>query len=501
MHQQLTIIAELLQQMVWTARADGSIDFVCPRWRRYVGQTDDSTPTRTWVDALHDEDRAGAWVAWEEAVAKRQPLGIEARLKRTDGLFHRFSIGARPVLDEKGNVNRWVGVLVDLNDQKLCSDPSHRSKTDFLATLSHELRTPLTPVLATVTALRASRKWPSELAEELDMIARNIQLEARLIDDLLDLTHVTNGRARLSACLVDANAVLRAAIEVAQRQISAKQLKLAVFLEAEQHQVWADPIRLQQILWNLISNAIKFTPPGGQIAIRTQNRVAENRNGDGRPLLTIEFTDNGIGIEPSRLPLIFNAFEQRRGPRVEQLGSLGVGLAITRALLAMHGGEIRALSQGLGFGSTFTVSLPTVSGAAQDSKQAESPSRPLRILLVEDHDGSRLTVSRLLRSLGHDVTAAPNCRCAMDAIASKAFDLLISDLCLPDGTGLELMRYASQNQNTRGICISGLGMDDDLRRSSEAGFAAHLTKPITFQALEAAIRHAAPREPACTAVA
>jgi len=360
---------------------------------------------------------------------------------------------------------------------------ANNAKDQFLAVLSHELRTPLGPVLTTATALLANEKLPPDLREALEMIHRNAELEARLIDDLLDLTRVAKGKMPLNLAVVDAHTLIRQTLEICQSDIYRKELAVAVRLEATDHHVHADPTRFQQVLWNLLKNAVKFTPAQGRLEI-------VSRNDKGR--LAIDVIDNGIGIEPQFLSKIFNAFEQTGPDVTHRFGGLGLGLAISKSLVDAHGGQLLAASAGKDKGAVLSVILATVPNpraqAAPDGRaSAAQRRRRLRLLLVEDHRDTAAVMSRLLKILGHDVAVADSIAGALSVVQTQPFDLVLSDLGLPDGSGLDLMRQLKNNHGLAGVAISGYGMEEDLRESSDAGFLAHLTKPVNFQQVQAVL--------------
>ncbi len=383
------------------------------------------------------------------------------------------------------------------------------AKDQFLATLSHELRTPLTPVLALVAGLQEDERARG-LRRELDVIRRNVELEARLIDDLLDLTRIARGKLELSFGPADARQVLMHALQTCARDLSAGRLMLSTVLAADDHGVLADGPRLTQVFWNLVRNAIKFTPAGGSVRVRSWNETTPKR-ADGMGWLAVEVADTGIGIEPAVLPRIFDAFEQGQRSITRRFGGLGLGLAISKAILELHGGSLRAASGGHGRGAAFTVRLPLAAEAARGAGRMEFLARPSmgavglldgleqpsswRILLVEDHEDTAEAMADLLSVRGHQVTVARSLAEARAAAAASPFDLLVSDLGLPDGSGHELMRELSARYGLRGIALSGYGMEEDLRKSREAGFKRHLIKPVSPQALESAIQQVAGAEP------
>jgi signal transduction histidine kinase len=355
------------------------------------------------------------------------------------------------------------------------------AKDCFLAMLSHELRTPLTPVLACVLTLEQEQNVPESMHQSLQLIRRNVELEARLIDDLLDLTRISKGKVQLGFEVVDAHTLLRNALEICQSEIEQKKLELRTELAATKVHLQADPARLQQIFWNLIKNAVKFTPDGGRLSIRTGN------NGNGE--LCVEVEDSGCGIAPEVLPKIFHAFEQAgRTP----LGGLGLGLAISKALVEAHHGSISAESPGRDRGTKFTTTFPiceqnTVPEAA-DAPRSIAKRRSVRLLLVEDHEDTNRSLTRMLRRRGYEVFAASDVRSALDIAMSKQFDVLVSDIGLPDGTGHDVLKALRAKGEVFGIALSGYGMEEDIRRSGEAGFSHHLVKPVDLNKLDSIIQ-------------
>jgi len=361
---------------------------------------------------------------------------------------------------------------------------SNLAKDQFLAMLSHELRTPLTPVLASAVALENEPGLSENVHESLQMIRRNVELEARLIDDLLDLTRIDKGKIQLSFEVVNAHTLLQNALEICQAEIDRKHLTPRLDLAAEKVYLRADPARLQQIFWNLINNAVKFTARDGQISIYT--------NDDTGDRLRIEIADTGLGIEPESLPKIFDAFEQ--GGRT-QLGGLGLGLAISKRLVEAHSGTITAESAGRNKGAKFTLIFPVCEKVDAQAPLAVSPRaahhRAMRVLLVEDHEDTKQSLTKLLRLRGYYVESASNVQSALDLIAQDQFDVLISDLGLPDGSGIDLIRRVQSDRPVLGIALTGFGMEEDIRKSREAGFKHHLVKPIDLNKLDSIIQEVA----------
>lgn len=373
------------------------------------------------------------------------------------------------------------------------AEAANTAKDRFLAMLSHELRTPLSPVLHATTLLE-EQSCPEHMRSTLETIRRNVQLEARLIDDLLDLARIRNGKLQLQPEPVDAHDLIRRAADICQPDILTRNLTLTLDLRAPRPVLEADPARIQQIFWNLISNAVKYTPPGGTITLRTEE---DEKQG----LLRVEVTDSGVGIEPARLERIFDAFEQANSGRS---GGLGLGLAICRALVTLHGGSIEGRSHGTDKGAVFTVTLPLArhvepSHAATPSAPPQPTAKGLRVLLVEDHVDTAATLKRLLVKSGYIVHTATDVASALQTIKEGEFDLLVSDIGLPDGSGLQLMPKFVEAAGSRpigGIALSGFGMPEDLERSYSAGFHEHLIKPVDFALLRKALTRVSAKIPA-----
>ncbi len=439
---------------------------------------------------------------------------------------HRTMVlNARRMEIGQGMTERIVLVIEDITERKRAekalreakeeAEAASRAKDHFLAQLSHELRTPLTPVLMAATVLRDDEGLPAEAREQLAMMQRNIALEARLIDDLLDLTRITRGKLALREERCDLHSLLGHVVEIVREEAREKQIHLDLDLKAEQFHLKGDPARLQQVFWNLLRNAVKFTPAGGHIRIASYDEVAgaglngngtagANGNGNGvhaaqahgerdGGTFCVMVSDDGIGFEPGAAERLFEAFAQEEG---HGYGGLGLGLAIARAIVDLHGGELRAKSAGRGRGAVFTVGLPGAvalsqegggSGTREPAAAEVLTEVPMRLLLVEDHAATLQVLSRLLRKRGHQVTTASTVADAR-AAALDSFDMVISDVGLPDGTGTELMAHLRDTYGLRGIALSGYGMDEDLRRSHEAGFAAHLIKPVEASELHRLLR-------------
>jgi PAS domain S-box-containing protein len=366
----------------------------------------------------------------------------------------------------------------NLEAAKIAAENANNAKDAFLASLSHELRTPLMPAMIAASYLAEHKGLSPEFREEVTTIWRNVQLEAQLIDDLLDVTRIMRGKIEVHHEVADVHRLVQSAVEIVKSDILKKDIDLAIDLAATERHIWADPVRIQQVFWNLINNAVKFTPAKGRIAIRTFNKGKR---------FVLEISDTGIGIEPERQTSIFEPFHQGGRSITRQFGGLGLGLTISKTLLDLHGGTINIESAGKNQGTTFRVGLDLLPEPVAPSNDGVTngavTSKELRLLLVDDHADTRRVLSRLLSKCGHEVITADSADKALEILDGERFDALISDIGLPGTSGYELMREVIKRQSLKGIALSGLGMDEDVRRSRDAGFDYHLTKPINFRDL------------------
>lgn len=373
-------------------------------------------------------------------------------------------------------------VQAALEGQKALVEAANQTKDNFLAMLSHELRTPLSPVLLAVENLQNKRPQTADAAATLEIIRRNIRVEQHLIDDLLDVTRISKGKLVLNLTSVNVHGQIRNVVETCRSEWAGKNIRMHLDLSAGDRFVVADEARFQQIVWNLVQNAIKFSREKGEVRISTVNESPGN--------LTIIVQDDGVGIEPEAMERIFNPFEQGERSLKRRFGGLGLGLAISKSLAEAHAATLTATSEGLNRGATFRLTIKTSALVAHDgaiSLPVEGkPRAPLRILLVDDHIDTCTVMGKLLAARGHRVTIAHDMKSALEKVEADGFDVLISDVGLPDGSGIELM--AKSKNMLVGIAMSGFGTDADAARSLQAGFSQHLVKPVTMEKLDAALQ-------------
>ncbi len=512
---QFRTLADSIPQLAWTARPDGHIGWYNRRWYEYTGTSPEDMLGWGWRSVHDPAELPRIMDRFRAHLASGEPWEDTFPLRRHDGQMRWHLSRALPVRDESGRIVCWFGTNTDITERRQIEEELRAAKDDaeqaneaksrFLAVLSHELRTPLNPILLATSAMLERPADPDELRATLEMIRQNVNLQARLIDDLLDVMRIVRGKMPLHWEVADCHRLIDQAAQICRSELFGRSHRLELDLKAAHPLVNADPARLQQVFWNLIKNAVKFTPEGGSIAIRTHDEPGE----DGHGLVAIEVADTGIGIDAEVIPRIFDPFQQGETTITRRFGGLGLGLAICKGIVEAHGGELSVSSPGPGLGTTFRFALPALPAPAGPAVEAEGepdeapqvrgwdyPSS-LRILVVEDEPATLRLLARLLRKLGHEVTTADTIEAGTQAIEDRPVDLIISDIGLPDGSGLELIRRAVRRTGgVPAIALTGYGMEEDVRRSREAGFTAHLTKPIDFTKLEAMIQQVAPIRPA-----
>ena len=502
-----TMMADSVPLIIWVHDAAGGMLFVNKAWEEFFGVTQEQARRDGWQMLVHDEDRAGYEAKFLECVRERKPFRAAARVRRADGAWRWIESHGIPRIGAHGELTGFAGSSLDVTErhrfeaereQLLESERAARSeaelatraKDDFLATLSHELRTPLSVIVLWSRIL--ARKYggtSEELRKGLALIIDNGMALSQLIGDLLDMSRIVSGRVTLDMRPIDAAEIVTQAVASHRPAADARRITLSLEVGAQPKIVLGDPTRLQQILWNLLSNALKFTPENGHIWVTARRHGKQ---------LEIAVRDDGEGIPPEFLSQIFSRFRQADSSTARRHGGLGLGLAIVKQLVELQGGEIEAISDGPGRGSTFRVTLPlhesafaTVDPETTGTWRRLDPDRllnarleGLRVLAVEDQAEMRESLRQMLEEQGAFVTTAASGLDALEALRTRPddFDAMVSDIGMPTMDGYELIRRVRNElglgtDRLLAVALTAYARDEDRARALQFGFQAHLTKP------------------------
>jgi PAS domain S-box-containing protein len=467
--------------IMWTNNAAGEMTGAQPGWTAITGQSEAEYTGYGWSKRVHPEDAQPTLDGWNQAVRERRVFDFEHRLLTVQKEWRLFSVRAVPIFAASGQVAEWVGVHIDITDARRAEEAlreTDRRKDEFLATLAHELRNPLAPIRTAAHVLASTTLASPKRAELQEIIVRQCRNMALLLDDLLDISRISSARLELRQSCVRLDAVLETAVEASRPLIDAKRHHLEVVLPAAPALVNADPLRLAQVVTNLLNNAAKYTDAGGHIVLSlAQDETA----------IRISVQDDGIGIDTASLPHIFNMFSQVKSAIDRSEGGLGIGLSLAKGIIGLHGGTIEAESAGAGSGTRVTVLLPL------DILRSEAPSKgvpgaapradaaPLGVLVVDDNVDAAETFATVLRLAGHDVTTAHSGIEALGMASGRAFDAALLDIGMPGMNGYELARQLRQQPGGEKvvlIALTGWGQESDKMDARSAGFDHHFTKPI-----------------------
>ena len=487
-------LADAMPQIVFTARPDGTTDYFNRRWYELTGLPDGDTRDEVWSEALHPDDRERCLETWYAAVRSGTPYQIEYRFKFQPFDGYRWHLArALPARDAHGRITRWYGTCTDIHETKLAQDSlreADRRKDEFLAMLAHELRNPLAPIRNAVRVLNRLGPMDQTLVQMRDVIDRQADQLTRLVDDLLDVSRITQGKVTLRKERLELLTIVARAVEMIRPVIDGRRHHLAVTLPPEPVRVDGDLARLAQVLANLLSNAAKYTPDGGRIWLDAEVRGTT---------VVLRVRDDGQGISAENLDKVFDLFVQLDRAPDRADGGLGIGLTLVRKLVEMHGGRISVSSEGPGRGSEFVVELPTLEHEASDADGASRAAwlsslpehqtttgadtgvEPLRVLVVDDNVDAAETIGMLLELDGHCVQMAHDGHRAIATAAAFAAHVILLDIGLPGLDGYKVaqaLRARPDMQTTVLIALTGYGMDEDRQRARAAGFDHHLTKPV-----------------------
>jgi PAS domain S-box-containing protein len=478
-------IANAMPQMVWSTLADGYHDYYNQQWYDFTGMAPGSTDGEGWNGVFHPDDQPHAWTVWRHSLATGQTYEIEYRLRHRSGEY-RWVLGrALPVRNEEGAIVRWMGTCTDIHEQKRTHEEllaTNRRKDDFLAMLAHELRNPLAPITTAAHLLKATPIDATKVERSADIITRQVRHMTELVDDLLDVSRVTRGLAELERKPVELKSVVGNAIEQVRPLIEARGHQLTTRMASGDVYVLGDRTRLVQVVSNLLNNAAKYTPHNGALSLS----IAAGAQAQ------VRVSDNGIGIDALLLPHVFDLFTQGERTPDRSQGGLGLGLALVKSLVELHGGEVAVESPGRGLGSAFTVMLPLLEmpAATESTVHHRVDTQPAsvgkRVMVVDDNKDAADTLGMVLESLGHDVRVFHDPLQALETARKSYADVFILDIGLPgmDGYTLaEQLRTHPDGSKAKYIALTGYGSTRDKQRGSDAGFDHYLMKPADLDVL------------------
>ena len=488
------MLADNMAPLAWTCASLGNVTWYNQRWLDYTGLSFDAAKGWDWSKVLHPDHLERVVASVQQSATSGEPWEDTFPLRGKAGQYRWFLSRAVPIRGQAGDIVRWFGTNTDITEQREMADELRRSaaeltdadrrKNVFLATLAHELRNPLAPIRSALQILRLTRGNGTAAEAAADMMDRQVGQMVRLVDDLLDVSRISRGTIELRRTPVDLASVVQLTVEAAQPAYDSKHVELAVALPREPLPLDADATRLVQVLGNLLSNACKFTGLGGRVVLSAERDGSE---------VVIKVRDNGIGIAAEQLPHIFEMFMQVDTSIERAASGLGIGLTLVKDLIELHGGTVRASSEGAGRGSEFEVRLPLAAGviasaAVPHSPRVGEPSKTpaRRILVVDDNRDAAESLAELLQLSGHQTRLAYDGLEAVRAAAEFRPELVLLDIGLPQLNGFEAarrIRAEPWGQDMVLVALTGWGQDEDRRKSSEAGFDQHLVKPADHREL------------------
>jgi PAS domain S-box-containing protein len=488
-------LANAVPSFVWTTDLEGAVNYINERFCSYTGMTAAGSVGFGWVEAVHPDDRRRCLDSWQQAVQAGEPYAIELRYRSAHREYRWTLVRAEPLRDANGAMTGWCGIGTDIEEKKQFEQQlqeASRRKDEFLAMLAHELRNPLAAISNATHVLNQISSSGDQSANLRNIIGRQTKLLTRMVDDLLDVSRITRGTVQLRKETVDLTALVHRAVEAVRSQVEKQRLHLEV--QGLGGPIWleADPARIEQMITNLLSNAVKYTGAGGKISVSVQ------REGDQA---VVNVRDSGIGIAPDLLPRVFDLFRQADRTLDRTQGGLGIGLTLVRRLAELHGGTVSAFSAGPGQGSEFVIRLPTQTHSTPPaqgiSPPPERPRQLLHILVVEDNPDAAQSLAMMLRLWGHEVRVARDGPAGLAALQKERPEVVFLDIGLPGMDGYEVARRIREQPGMSQlliIAVTGYGREQDQRRSHEAGFDAHMVKPVTPEAFQQVLARMAPQD-------
>jgi PAS domain S-box-containing protein len=511
--ERLRFMAEAMPQKIFTARADGMLDYFNQQWKDYTGLAPEQMAGWEWTKLIHPEDMDESLKRWQHSLNTGEPFRMECRFRRADGEYRWHLIQTQARRDARGNILMWVGSNTDidpikradeekkqlLENERIARSEAERAnqlKDEFLATLSHELRTPLNAILGWSQLILQGTMGKEDIQRGLETIERNARAQNKLIEDLLEMSSIISGKVRLDVQRLDFAGIAEAAVESIAPAAEAKGIRVLKTIDPAAGWVSGDNNRLQQVIWNLLSNAVKFTPKGGTVEVIVERMSSH---------LHVVVKDSGMGIKPEFLAYVFDRFRQADSTLTRNHGGLGLGLAIVKQLVGLHGGTVRAESDGEDKGSAFIISLPL----APISERKDQPSAAstqviledgqitlpgIKVLVIDDEQDARELIKEVLTLFQADVITAATAAAGLEILKNHRPDVIVSDIGMPEKDGYQFIREVRSLPSTDGgktpaIALSAFAHSEDRTRAITAGYQMHLSKPVESHELVAAIEN------------
>ena len=511
--ERLRFMAEAMPQKIFTARADGTLDYFNQQWKDYTGLAPEQMAGWEWTKLIHPEDMDESLKRWKLSLDTGEPFRMECRFRRADGDYRWHLLQTQARRDARGNILMWVGSNTDidpikradeekkqlLENERIARSEAERAnqlKDEFLATLSHELRTPLNAILGWSQLILQGTMSKEDIQRGLETIERNARAQNKLIEDLLEMSSIISGKVRLDVQRLDFAGIAEAAVESIAPAAEAKGIRIRKTIDPAAGWVSGDNNRLQQVIWNLLSNAVKFTPKGGTVEVIVE-RVSSH--------LQVVVKDSGMGIKPEFLAYVFDRFRQADSTLTRNHGGLGLGLAIVKQLVGLHGGTVRAESDGEDKGSAFIISLPLAPiSERKDQRSAASTqitfedrqiSLPgVKVLVIDDEQDARELIREVLTLFQAEVIIAATAAAGLEILKNQRPDVIVSDIGMPEKDGYQFIREvrslpAIHGGKTPAIALSAFAHSEDRTRAIIAGYQMHLSKPVESHELVAAIEN------------
>lgn len=510
---------------IFETDTEGRCKYTNPRYQTICGLSAAASLEKKWLESVYPEDQERAIASWSAYIRENREYSEDFRFQTADGMVRWVEVRSSPMLSNHGELLGYVGTLEDITERKQAeeiraqvireqtarqeAEAANRMKDEFLAVLSHELRTPLTSMLGWSKILRSKKLDETATAKALEAIERNAISQVQLIEDILDVSRIIRGQLRLNLCAVNPITVVEAALVAVRPLADTKSIRINTMLDGTLGSVCGDPARLQQVVWNLLTNAIKFTPKGGEVEIRLEKIQQETRDiqlaSASVPLsfpassyAQIQVIDTGVGIESDFLPKVFERFRQADSTTTRAHNGLGLGLAIVRHLVELHSGMILAESPGPGQGATFTVRLPLMPDENQGNRSSEAgqenlaissfpstsaPLTGLNVLIVDDETDTRNFLAFMFEEYGASATAVASVDAALEVLEQSKPDVLISDIGMSEQNGYTLIRQLRSLEPEKGgsipaIALTAYSREEDRLQALTAGFQQHLSKPV-----------------------